>query len=76
MKRALLIAAAFLLGVGCVVVHPGQPHMRDALSLLQQARTELDRAEPDKGGHRVAALAKVDEAIVDVREGMDYARRH
>jgi hypothetical protein len=75
-NRALLIVAAFLLGAGCVVVRPGQPHMRDALSLLQQARSELDRAEPDKGGHRVAAIAKVDEAIVEVREGMEYSRRH
>ena len=78
-RKWLAPAAALVMGAatGCVVHHVGgQPHMRDALSLLQDARAELERADADKGGHRVAAIGKVDEAIAEVRAGMEYSRTH
>ena len=53
-----------------------QPHMREALEALQAARHHLEQAEPDKGGHRVAAIKAVDNAIRHTQEGIGYANRH
>jgi len=77
-RKWLAPGLALLMGAvtGCVVRAGGQPRMRDALTDLQDARAELERADADKGGHRVAAIAKVDEAISDGGAGMDYARTH
>lgn len=51
-----------------------QPHMQNAIDDLQHARAELVAAAPDKGGHRVKAMALVDEALVQVRAGIEVAR--
>jgi hypothetical protein len=53
-----------------------QPHMREALEALRAARRHLEEAEPDKGGHRVAALKAVDNAIRHTEQGIGYANRH
>jgi len=50
--------------------------MREALEALQAARHHLEQAEPDKGGHRVAAIKAVDNAIRHTQEGIGYANRH
>jgi hypothetical protein len=44
-----------------------QPHVDAALALLVNARGELSAALPNKGRHREAAIALVDQAIVQVR---------
>ncbi len=49
----------------------GQPRMEDALSDLQAARASLEHAEHDKGGHRVRAIEIIDQAIAEVRMGME-----
>jgi len=59
--------------VGCAS-GSGQPHMTAALDELRGARQELDAAETDKGGHRSRAIALIDDAITEVRAGIDYAR--
>jgi hypothetical protein len=72
---ALILAC----GGGEVVVHnagAGQPHMEAALDHLQQARVSLDRAEPNKGGHRERAIELVDQAVGEVNAGIEYARAH
>jgi hypothetical protein len=51
-----------------------QPHMREGLRLLRAARTELQAAVPDKGGHRELAIARVDEAINQTQEGIEAGR--
>jgi hypothetical protein len=51
-----------------------QPHMQNAINALQNARSELVAANPDKGGHRAKAMALVDEAIAQTRAGMQAAR--
>ena len=53
-----------------------QPHMQAALDHLRAAKVELEAADPDKGGHRVAALKLVNKAITQVEEGIGYAREH
>jgi outer membrane murein-binding lipoprotein Lpp len=54
----------------------GQPHMQAALDELRSARSELDAAMTDKGGHRERAIQLVDEAISEVQAGMEFARTH
>jgi len=53
-----------------------QPHMRAALNSLHKAKMQLEKAEPDKGGHRVKAIELVNQAIEEVRMGIEYDDRH
>lgn len=72
---ALLFAGVFVVSfvVGCA---SGQPHMQSALDHLLAAKSELQAATSDKGGHRVRAIELIDEATGEVQRGMEYARRH
>jgi hypothetical protein len=47
-----------------------QPHMESALSLLQQAKVQLQNAEHDKGGWRAAAVGGVTTAINETQRGI------
>lgn len=49
---------------------PDQPHMQAALSALRSALDNLNRAEADKGGHRVNAIKLVNSAISEVNLGI------
>lgn len=75
--RTAIIAGGFAatLGTGIFVGEAlaAQPHMRLALDALRTARAELSMAEANKGGHRVRAISLIDEAIDQVKDGMDYA---
>jgi hypothetical protein len=53
---------------------PDQPHMQAALDALQSARSNLDKANADKGGHRANAIQLVNDAIAEVRLGIEAAR--
>ena len=53
---------------------PDQPHMDAALNFLRAARSDLDQANPDKGGHRANAIKLVDQAIDEVKAGIDAGR--
>jgi hypothetical protein len=53
---------------------PDQPHMQAALDALQSAQTNLDKANPDKGGHRAKAIDLVKNAIDEVKMGIQAAR--
>jgi hypothetical protein len=50
-----------------------QPRMDAALGDLRAARHELERAERDKGGHRVRAIDIIDNAIAEVKAGIETA---
>jgi hypothetical protein len=71
---AVVGAMAISAGAGYSVAQINQPHMQNALGDLQSAQGELSVALPDKGGHRVAALNLVNQAIGQVRQGMAYAQ--
>ena len=47
----------------------GAPRVR----LSPRAQGELEKAEEDKGGHRVNALNLTNQAISEVRAGIAYA---
>jgi len=53
-----------------------QPVMRDALRDLQKAARTLDRATPDKGGHRVKAIELTKQAIAEVEAGIEFDNHH
>lgn len=50
---------------------PDQPHMQRALDLLRAAKSNLEAATSDKGGHRVRAIGYVNNAIDEVKKGID-----
>jgi len=47
-----------------------QPHMQAALDALNSAKSELDQATADKGGHRANAISLVNQAIDEVTKGI------
>ena len=75
-KAALAAGALFVaMGAGFTIgqAQGFQPPMRNALGDLRAARSELQVAERNKGGHRERAIDLVDQAIGEVHAGMDYA---
>jgi hypothetical protein len=68
----LIIAAGFVAGRATA----DQPHMQAALEHLRQARVSLNKATPDKGGHREKAIQLVNDAIAQVEAGIAYDRHH
>ena len=72
----LLTAISAISLTGLPAVRAGQPKMEEALSALKSARAALEHAEANKGGHREKAIAKIDEAIDEVRAGMTDAGGH
>jgi len=54
--------------------HHGEHHpaIRRAIGALEAAKTDLQHASHDFGGHRAAALAECDKAIEQLREALKY----
>jgi hypothetical protein len=67
------LAAALATGVFVGEALASQPHMQAALDYLRSARSELQAAEPNKGGHRAEALRLTNDAIRETEAGIDYA---
>ncbi len=78
-RRSLLrgFLLVFLLAIGFIAgqLSAAQPKMQDALKHLRSARADLNRATPDKGGHRERAIDLVNSAINEVERGIAYDRR-
>ena len=74
--RGLLLVLVLAVGFIAGQLSAAQPHMQAALTHLRQARTSLNRATADKGGHRERALDLVNQAIDQVEKGIAYDRRH
>lgn len=52
-----------------------QPRMRSALTNLKEAKTHLEKASTDKGGHRATALRLTNQAITEVNRGIEYDQK-
>jgi hypothetical protein len=77
MKAKPIFAVIMLLGIVAIAgAVPDQPNMQAARGNLMNARSELQKAIADKGGHRVKALALVNSAIAEVNAGIAFDRRH
>jgi len=74
---SLVIALFFTLLInGCGTSGAGgQPMMQDALGKLRAAKSELEAAAPNKGGHREKAIEIVDRAINQVNDGIAFAAK-
>ena len=76
---ALIALLATALGrdalVGSADADP-QPNMRAALDSLRSGLASLERATPDKGGHRVKAISLTKQAIEQVEAGIKFDNRH
>jgi hypothetical protein len=79
-KVRLAVAAvltAITFGVpGAGIAYGDQLRMFNARNNLQQGLSELQQAEPDKGGHRDQAINLVQQAIDQVNQGIQYAQQH
>ena len=53
-----------------------QPHMKSALSSLEAALGQLQKASADKGGHRVKAIELTQGAIEQVKQGIAFDNKH
>jgi hypothetical protein len=53
-----------------------EPHMSAAMGHLEQAKAELEKAAPNKGGHRERAMQLVDQAMQQVQAGEQYYLQH
>ncbi|KAF0653391.1 hypothetical protein L107_07358 [Cyanobium sp. Copco_Reservoir_LC18] len=71
----LATTVAFLAGavVASGVAVAQQPNMQNALNALFNARSSLQMATPNKGGHRDQAITLVNQAIAEVEAGIAYA---
>ncbi len=77
MKARIALAVFSLLAMAALAgAAPDQPFMRAARADLGTAKRELQKANPDKGGHRVKAIALVNNAIAEVDAGIAWDRRH
>jgi hypothetical protein len=74
--RTIFAALVLLAGVAVATALPDQPFMKAARGDLNTARSELQKATPDKGGHRVKAIGLVNSAIAEVNAGIAFDRRH
>jgi hypothetical protein len=73
--RMLVITCVVVIGAfGMGYAIAAQPHMQAALSALQTAKAELEAAIADKGGHRVKAIALVNDAITEVHAGIQAGK--
>jgi hypothetical protein len=77
MNRRMLIAAIAVVGLLIPLAYAeNQPRMQHALQALENARAQLEKAEHDKGGHRVKAIELINHAIAEVQAGIEYDNIH
>jgi hypothetical protein len=76
----LALAGVALMQPACAEQGPPQGHvqghMLNALSALNTARDELNQASHNKGGHRVKAIALINQAIEQVNAGIAVGESH
>jgi uncharacterized membrane-anchored protein YhcB (DUF1043 family) len=78
MKKRLVIALVIGLLIGSAIgswAAISQPHMIAALDALHKAKTELEVAEHNKGGHREKALELVHKAIEQTKKGIEAGEK-
>jgi hypothetical protein len=53
-----------------------QPRMAEGVVALREARRQLREAKHDKGGYRVQAMQLIDQALMQLQEGIRFANMH
>jgi len=72
--KTVSVSILVLAAMSFAPAYARQPHMQAALAHLREARASLQRATPNKGGHRERAIELVNQAIAQVEAGERYAR--
>ena len=74
MKKMMMVAvvSAFVGGFASQALAEKQPMMAKALNNLEDAKRALEGATADKGGHRVKAIGLVNDAIAEVKSGIEF----
>jgi hypothetical protein len=79
-RQALFTVAGAAAATAAMTAAPAhaefQPAMQTALASLKDARQSLMWATADKGGHRVMALALINQAIQQVHLGIHWDNVH
>ena len=74
---ALTLALGVVAGATIPTARAGeQPRMQSALEHLKAARSALESAAHDHGGHRAKAMKLTEQAIHEVDEGIEFAEKH
>ncbi|MEK6333948.1 MAG: hypothetical protein AABM67_03305 [Acidobacteriota bacterium] len=74
--RSFFASLLVLSSVIIATALPDQPFMQAARGDLNTARNELQKANANKGGHRVKAIGLVNSAIAEVNAGIAFDRQH
>jgi hypothetical protein len=74
-RKSIVLALGVTLASGVFIGQAlaYQEHMHAAMDALRTARSELQAADANKGGHREAAIRLVDQAIDETKAGMAYS---
>ena len=67
--------AATPLKKGAAVRRERHPEIRRAIAALERAKTDLQRANHDFGGHRAEALEACNKAIEQLKLALEYDKR-
>lgn len=54
----------------------GPSHLEKAIDFLNKAKTELEAADPDRGGNRTEALRLVTDAVIHVEKALRFQDKH
>jgi DNA integrity scanning protein DisA with diadenylate cyclase activity len=74
---SVVLAAVLIIGCTASICAADEPRMRAALEHLKEAREQLEKATPNKGGHREKAIEHVNHAIEQVERGIKFSEeRH
>jgi hypothetical protein len=80
MSNVRLLLPSFLLAASLITPRlfaaEPQPAMHNALQHMRQAQAALEKAEHDKGGHRVKALEHLKAAIAETEAGIQFDNTH
>ena len=83
MSRKHFATGAVALGVGIVIGLAGtawtegrHPHLVSAQKSLATAERQLREASHHYGGHRARAIELTQQARIEVRDALEYARTH
>lgn len=73
--KAAIVALAMTMFSGAALAER-QPQMQAAIKNLEEAKANLQHASNDKGGHKGKAIRLINEAIEEVRAGIQFDNRH
>lgn len=82
MKIATLVLLALMLMTPTMSLFPAAPQrdvpaeIESAKRALEQARSDLNHAGSNWGGHRASALNHIEQALKEVNEAEQFAREH